>query len=146
MQQTPPKLSWPEIILLALIPLGFVLAAGSGPFSGTPLPPTFGRITLILAFTSCNPTNLLRLIPQPPAELLPTPDKGEDHQIRCPALSSLTTLTSPGIHAKIQPPPTLLSFLPEPTFPSRSLPTMPTAVAVWPEVASIPLKKRRLPV
>ena len=33
-----------------------------------------------------------------------------------------------------------------PAFTSRSLPTMPTAVAVWPEVASIPLRKRRLPV
>jgi hypothetical protein len=31
MQQPPPKLSWVEIILLALFPLGFILAAaGSG--------------------------------------------------------------------------------------------------------------------
>jgi hypothetical protein len=30
MQQPPSKHSWPEIILLALIPLGFILAAGGG--------------------------------------------------------------------------------------------------------------------
>jgi hypothetical protein len=33
-----------------------------------------------------------------------------------------------------------------PALTSRSFPTTPTTAAVWPEVASIPLRKRRFPV